>query len=311
MRKVSLLFIGLTIITTSFAQMGGKAGMANEDLSQIKELKSSVLYIYIEKPGVIGQIDVSKKSNEAKVETRDFYKEVITEYWNFCEYKILNKDEYKKLSKEKDFYFLTNTLKGMVTTATPGASGTRGGKAGTGLFMLSKGKSKMNNVIKNTSVFTIPATNIFTKNLNGKLKDVDVVKLSKEKIKSDILLINNYLNDCIKYNTASMREIGVNNAPSIKGKKVLFHRRFVNFEQEELKGFEYFEPLVMKNAEIKDSYSELNANKDLLVFRPLFLPVCVITNEEYNICYYYKPGKAIKPRATIEDIQELDEDIGK
>ena len=84
----------------------------------------------------------------------------------------------------------------------------------------------------------------------------------------------------------------------------------VKFEQEELKGFKNFEPILLKNNEIKESISDLINSKDIRPYQPLFPPVCVITNEEYKICYCFKPKKATKNRATLEDIQELDGNIG-
>jgi hypothetical protein len=312
MKKVTLLFLfGVFFLTNFFAQIGAKAGMANEDLDQIKELKSQTLYISIEKNTVTGQKDMEK---EERINTGELYKEAIEKYWRFSEYKFIDKKEYKKLAKNKKLFFLANTSampsymggnrsgKNKITRANPYAAG---------FLMLSKGKPSQQKVMKNTAVFTIPLSDASNIRLGGDLKELDILKLAKEQIVTEIRLLNNYLEDCIRFNSASMRSISVKNSPNLKGKKVLFNKSMVKFEQEELGGIKYFEPIVLKNREIRESFKELTTNKEMCMFKPLFAPVGVIVDRDYKICYYFKPKKAIKSRMTLEDLIELDKNVGQ
>jgi hypothetical protein len=231
-----LLLIGFIILTSSFAQ---SSGLSSENFEEIKELKNSKLYVYIEEvksSGIIG----SETYKKDLISTPKYYREVIENEWNYCEYEFIDKESYKVLKNNKSLFFLTNTAKGTLGRSNGGVKKFR-------YLMLSKGKHQMSTFRNLKHLFILEYTPIKSNGIGSPFlsyktnlsvsnpKEVDWKKMSKNKITSEVKLINNYLEDCITYGTAEIKEIAIENAISLKGEKIGFPQEAIRFKPDDIK----------------------------------------------------------------------------
>ena len=165
MKKIVLLFVGLLFVASYFAQMNGLSG---ENFDQIKELKSSKLYVYIARLKNEGScISLDKNVKEDRINTPKYYEEVLKNEWNYCDYEFIDKEKYAALKKNDNLFFLTNTVKDSKSNGG-GQPGSTMGKAGgaisvTRYLMLSKGKPSAKKFRKREHIFMIQFSSVHTK----------------------------------------------------------------------------------------------------------------------------------------------------
>ena len=276
MRKIVLVIVGILFVASSFAQMNDLSG---ENFDQIKELRKSKLYVYIERVKNEGSyISTGKDAKQDRINTSKYYKEVIESLWDYCDYEFINKEKYKILKKDDNLFFLTNTVKDSKSNggAQPGSTiGKTGGSVSiTRYLMLSKGEPSAKKFRKREHIFMIQFSSVHTKSMSmaGQYsrvvitdKDGGLEAPSKGKIKTELKLINTYLNDCIAYNTPEIKIIAKKNAKNLKGKTLGLQKLFLKFKEEDVKGIKALDfvfvgsisPLkLLKKGAVQDVLSE-------------------------------------------------------
>jgi len=312
MKNIILLIIGLTFLGTSYAQFGsreermkmanryiekkfGEAKFYGGTFEQVQELQKSKLYVYI-----------VKSNSKAIIEANNYYMNAIEKSWNFSEVEVIDKEKYKQLKNDKDSYFLTNKIVPKVYMKTGGYGGAARVHVGR-ILSLTKGQPKLKTSKIESYLFGLKYIEIRDKKKIGENADVFYEKL----ITSDIKLMNNYLKDCIAYNTIDGFEIAKKNAINLKGKNLGFPQKMVSFTESDLGKSMPFDAVFIKGRNIPTrmeqtkEYKAVSKEKEIHWLKLITATTFIITDSESRICYYAKMQDFMNPVLTYSQLQEL------
>jgi hypothetical protein len=286
--KRQIIILSLLICNLFLIAQAGK-----ESLAEIKLLKEKgVIYILLE--------DENKDKHGQKKASNDQLKKSIEENWSFCNYEFIDITEFSNFDEKTDDFFLYVTFDNL--RYNPPYEYRNGFYY---FLVISKGKRK--NYFVLTQYYT--ALIFIDKNVGWSRENVN------ELINFKLKIINQYLSDCIAYNTVDIDSIISGNRNLLKEQTLVINKYSIK------------KPHKKNIPKIKENY-KYNL---LIVDDKRFKELIINSNGEYSFLYYiidysigtyryiidkdgkmlYRKSSHLSGKFDSKDVIEIQENINK